>query len=69
MVTRVQHTFVQQNLKDSLNAVRQPLTQHTVLNCVSHFNLVIAKRAVAEKMMFMSGSSSSAISQISCVNV
>ena len=40
-------------LKDSLNAVRRPLTQYTVLNSVGHFNSVVAKRAVAEKMMFI----------------
>ena len=42
------------SLKDSLNAVRRPLTQYTVVNCVSHFNSIEAKRAVAEKMMFIS---------------
>ena len=37
-------------LKELLNAVRRPLTQYTVLKCVSHFNSVAAKREVAEKM-------------------
>ena len=37
------------SLKESLNAVRRPLTQYNVLNSVGHFNLVVAKRAVAEK--------------------
>ena len=45
--------YMYNNLKDLLNAVRRPLTQYTVLNCVSHFNSVVAKRAVAEKTMFI----------------
>ena len=40
-------------LKDSLNAVRRPLKPYTVLSCVSHSNLVTAKRIVAQKMMFI----------------
>ena len=34
------------------NAVRRSLRLYTVLSCVSHFNSVIAKRIVAEKMLF-----------------